>query len=434
MPFSIHQAAPRRAVIVAGSRTPFVRAFSEYMKLDTIALGTLAVRGLLEQTDLAPHEIDAIVWGGVVLPSTAPNVGREIGIDLDLPPSIEAMTVTRACASGLQALTEAAARIERGEADVVIAGGSDSTSNATVGLPQDFVQAMAPVAMGKKKGAMAYFSLLGQFMPPTRVLPKMPRIAERSTGEVMGESAEKMAKLNGISRASQDAFTVRSHQQAAAALDTDGYGREVSSVTVGEETVDRDTLVRRDTSEEKLARLRPVFDAEGSLTAGNSCGLTDGASATLLMSEEKAKALGYTPLAAFRSWAYVGVDPREQLLMGPALSMPLALERAGMTLADADLVDIHEAFAAQVLSVVSMLESDGFAKEKLGRDRAVGAVDPDRLNVYGGSISLGHPFAATGSRMANTMAQAIGRGDAGTALLGICAAGGLGASAVLEGV
>ena len=260
MPFSIHQSSPRRAVIVAGNRTPFVRAFSEYMKLDTIALGTHAVRGLIEQSEVDTSEIDAIIWGGVVLPTTAPNVGREIGIDLGLSPAIEAMTVTRACASGLQALTSAAARIERGEADVIIAGGSDSTSNATVGLPRDFVQALAPVAMGRKKGAMAYFSLLGQFFPPSRVLPKMPRIAERSTGEVMGESAEKMARLNGISRESQDAFTVRSHQQATSALAAEGYSLEVTGVPVGEDTIEKDTLVRGDTSEEKLARLRPVFD------------------------------------------------------------------------------------------------------------------------------------------------------------------------------
>jgi acetyl-CoA acyltransferase len=183
---------------------------------------------------------------------------------------------------------------------------------------------------------------------------------------------------------------------------------------------------------ERIAKLRPVFAKDGTLTAANSTALTDGASATLIMSEEKAKALGYTPLAAFRSWAYVGVDPRDQLLKGPALSMPLALKRAGMSLKDIGLVDIHEAFAAQVLSVLAMLESDTFAKEELGLSAAVGSVDPAILNVQGGSVALGHPFAATGSRMVNTMAHELASTDRETCLLGLCAAGGLGASAILE--
>ena len=183
-----------------------------------------------------------------------------------------------------------------------------------------------------------------------------------------------------------------------------------------------------------MEKLRPVFSKEGTLTAANSSTLTDGASATLIMSEAKAKALGLKPLAAFKSWAYAGVSPHDQVLKGPALSMPLALDRAGLTLADIDLVDMHEAFAAQVLSILSMLEDEDFARDELKRDHAVGAVDPSILNVHGGSIAIGHPFAATGSRMVNTMAHELSRSGKSTALLGICAAGGLGASAILERV
>jgi len=434
MPVSKDNQPARRAVVVAGNRTPFVKAFSEYLQLDTIALGVEAVGGLLERTQLDTQEIDALIWGGVLLPSLAPNVAREIVIDLDLPTSVEANTVTRACASGLQAITDAVAKIERGEADVIIAGGSDSTSNATLAMPEDFVRSVAPFAMGKTKGVGGFFGMLGGLFPPTRALPKMPKVAERSTGEVMGESAEKMAEIHGISREAQDELSARSHHRAAAAWESGRFEQEVTSVTVGDKTVERDLIVRGDTTIEKMARLKPVFSAEGTLTAANSSTLTDGASATLIMSEEKARALGFTPLAAFKSWAYSGVDPRDQLLKGPALSMPKALERAGLSLDEIDLIDMHEAFAAQVLSIVAMLEDADFGVRELGLAGAVGSVDTDKLNVHGGSVALGHPFAATGSRMVNTMAHELNRSGHRTALLGICAAGGLGAAAVMERV
>jgi len=432
MPVSQSNTVARRAVIVGGNRTPFVKAFSEFLHLDTIDLGVEAVRGLLDRTGLDAAELDGVIWGGVLLPSLAPNVAREIVLDLDLPASVEAMTVTRACASGLQAITDAVAKIERGEADVIIAGGSDSTSNATLAMPTEFVRSVAPFAMGKSSGVGGFFGMLGGLFPPTKALPKMPKVAERSTGEVMGESAEKMAGIHSISREAQDELSARSHHRAAAAWEEGVYDQEVTAVTVDGKTVERDTIVRGDTTVEKMARLRPVFSSDGTLTAANSSTLTDGASATLIMSEEKAKELGFTPLAAFRSWAYSGVDPREQLLKGPALSMPKALERAGLSLDEVDLIDMHEAFAAQVLSIVSMLEDPEFGKSELNRDGAVGTVDPDKLNVRGGSVALGHPFAATGSRMVNTVAHELHRSGKNTALLGICAAGGLGAAAVLE--
>ena len=432
MPVSKHNQTAQRAVIVAGNRTPFVKAFSEYLDLDTIALGVEAVSGLLKRTELDPDVIDGVIWGGVLLPSLAPNVAREIVIDLDLPTQIEANTVTRACASGLQAITDAVAKIERGEADVIIAGGSDSTSNATLAMPEDFVRSVAPFAMGKTKGVGGFFGMLGGLLPPTRALPKMPKVAERSTGEVMGESAEKMAAIHAITREAQDELSARSHHRASSAWESGLFDQEVTPVTIGDRTVDKDTIVRGDTNVEKMARLRPVFSKEGTLTAANSSTLTDGASATLIMSEAKAKALGFTPLATVRSWAYSGVDPRDQLLKGPALSMPKALERAGLSLDEVDLIDMHEAFAAQVLSVVAMLEDPRFGMTELGLDGAVGRIDSEKLNVNGGSVAIGHPFAATGSRMVNTMAHELKRSGKKTALLGICAAGGLGAAAVLE--
>ncbi|MEV0340061.1 acetyl-CoA C-acyltransferase [Nocardia sp. NPDC050713] len=426
--------AARRAVIVSGARTPFVRAFTDFTRMDSIALADAAVRGLLERTGLPGAQVQAIVWGGVILPSAAPNIAREIALDLRLDPGCEGYTVTRACASGLQAVTAAAAAIERGEYDIMIAGGSDSTSNAEVKLPQKLVHAGAPLALGKPK-VKDYLSAAAQLAPFTDILPSRPKIAERTTGEVMGESAEKMARIHGIGRAEQDEFAARSHQRAAAAIASGRFDDEVLRVRTPEGVdIERDGLVRADTSVEKLAKLKPVFAKEGTVTAGNASPLTDGASAVLLMSEQKARELGYRPLAAFRSWSYVSVDPTDQVLIGPAISMPRALDKAGMSLSDIDFVDVHEAFAAQTLSVLSALASDEWAKTRLDRDTAVGTVDIDKLNVHGGSVSLGHPFGATGARMVTTMANELARTGKNTALLGICAAGGIGASAVLERV
>jgi acetyl-CoA acyltransferase len=425
----------RRAVVVGGVRTPFVKAFGDFLTMDSIALAGAATKALLERVEVPHAQIDAIVWGGVILPGLAPNIAREVALDLKLPASVEGRTVTRACASGLQAVTDAIATIERGENDVVIAGGSDSTSNAEVKLPQKVVHAMAPVAFGKASTLQDYVGVLAQMMPLHEILPKMPKIAERTTGEVMGESAERMAKRNEITRQAQDDLALRSHQRAAAAIESGRFDREVAPVQTPQgEWVHRDNIVRGDTSMERLGKLRPAFAKDGTVTAGNASPLTDGAAAVLLMSEDKAKELGLKPLAAFRSWGYVGVDPSDQLLIGPALAVPKALKAAGMELSDIDLVDFHEAFAAQVLSVCKALASDNFARQRLGRDKKVGDIDPATLNVHGGSIAIGHPFGATGARMVTTMANEMQERDLETAVLGICAAGGLGAAAVMERV
>ena len=428
------KAAPkaRRAVIVRGCRTPFVKAFGPFLKMDSIDLGVAAVGGLLKKTEVPREAIDSIVWGGVILPGFSPNVAREIALDLHLPAKVEGMTVTRACASGLQAITTAAAAIERGDADVVIAGGSDSTSNAEIKLPQKVVHAMAPLAFGKATpGDMV--GVLSQLMPLSEIMPKKPEIAERTTGQVMGEAAEEMAKRNEISREAQDAFAERSHHRAAAAVAAGRFDDEIVPVKTPEgKWVHHDQLVRGSTSKEKLSKLRSVFAKNGTLTAGNSSALTDGASCVLLMSEEKALELGYTPLCYVNNWAYSAVDPADQLLIAPALSMPEAARKAGLTIDDIDLFDIHEAFAAQVLCVTKMLASDAFAKARSDADKAFGDIPEEKLNVHGGSVSLGHPFAATGARMATTMANELGSTESKYALLGICAAGGLGASAVLE--
>jgi acetyl-CoA acyltransferase len=271
---------------------------------------------------------------------------------------------------------------------------------------------------------------------PKDLAPIPPAIAERSTGKTMGHSAEDMAKANGITREAQDKFAVRSHAKAIAAWDAGIFDQEVMPYPLPpsfRDTVERDNIPRTDSTPEKLAGLRPVFDRKyGSVTAANASPLTDGASALLLMDESVAKAIGYEPKAYLKSYAFAAIDPNWQLLMGPAFATPLALDRAGMTLDDIDVVDMHEAFAAQVLSNVQAFASDEFAQTRLGRDKAIGVIDMDKFNIYGGSISLGHPFAATGARQIMTMANELDRRGGGTALITQCAAGGLGAAVVLE--
>jgi acetyl-CoA acyltransferase len=423
-----------RAVVVGGVRTPFVKAFGPYIDMSTIDLGAKAVDGLIDRTGVPRDEIEKIVWGSVIIPGYAPNVGREIALDLNLPPDLEGKTVSRACASGLQAVTDAVSAIERGQVDVAIAGGSDSTSNAEIKLPQKLTRSLAKIGYGKNDPADV-LGILSQINPLTDLIPEAPEIAERTTGEVMGESAERMAGRHNVTREEQDEFAVRSHHRAADAIASGRFDREVVPVeTPDGEWVHNDRIVRGDTDIDQLSKLRPVFKKDGTLTAANSTPLTDGAASVLLMSESKARELGFEPKATLKSWSYTGVDPADQLLMGPAIAMPQALEDAGMELEDADLVDIHEAFAAQVLSVLRMLESDAFARRWLDRDEAVGEIEPEDLNVHGGSVAIGHPFAATGARMTTTMANELNTTDNETALLGICAAGGLGVGAVMEAV
>jgi acetyl-CoA acyltransferase len=423
-----------RAVIVCGSRTPFTGVFGPFKNMDSIDLGCAAVDGLLKKTGIDAEQVDALFWGGVVLPPLSPNVGREIVIDLKLPPQIQAKTVSRACASGLQAITDAVAAIENGDAEVIIAGGGDSSSNVSLTLPPEVMRAVGPYGLGKAGLVATLKKMLG--LLPFKWLPKQPAVAERSTGETMGDSAERMAKENDIPRQAQDELAARSQANAAAAWENGKLAAEVTPVTTPSgKVVDQDLLMRPGVTLQKLSRLRPAFDkksGKGTLTAGNSSALTDGAAAVLIMSEAKAAELGMTPLAAIKSWSYVGVDPADQLLIGPAIAMPKALQKAGLTMADMDVIDIHEAFAAQVLSVTQKLGDAEWCSSQGCAESCT--VDETKLNILGGSIALGHPFAATGARMVTTMANELHRSGKKYAVIGICAAGGLGAAAVLERV
>ena len=422
----------RRVAIVAGVRTPFAKAGTALKNLTATELGKLCVAELIQRTELDGKEVDAVVYGTVVPSVIAPNIAREVSLLPLLPKGVEAVTVSRACASANQAITDAADQILLGHHDVVIAGGAESLSNVPILHSRSMSEKL--VALSKAKTLGQRFAIASSIRPKDLV-PIAPAIAEPSTGESMGESAEKMAKINHISREEQDQFALRSHRLAAVGLEDGRLTNEIEPMWVPpkyEQTLTADNGVRKDTSIEQLRGLKPVFDRRyGTVTAGNASPLTDGGSAVLLMSEEKARALGYTPLAYIRSYAYAALDPGEQLLMGPVLAAPVALERAKLALKDIDLIEMHEAFAAQVLCNLKGLASREWA-ERAGYSKPVGEVDRSKLNVMGGSISIGHPFGATGGRILTTLCNELARRDAQFGLMTVCAAGGMGHAMVVE--
>ena len=427
-------ASPRRPVIVAGLRTPFARSGTVFKDVSAVQLARRVTQELLERTGLDGRVVDEVAFGQVIQSVLAPNVAREVSLLPQLPREIPAYSLNRACASAGSAITYAADQINLGHADVVLAGGVESLSDIPIlhskRMSQILVEASKARTLGQRLGAFSR-------VRPGDLVPVSPAIAEPSTGESMGQSAEKMAKENGITREAQDRVALMSHHRAAAATASGRLGAEIAPWFGGrgmDEVVTTDNLIRADTSMEALAGLKPVFDRRyGSVTAGNSSPLTDGAAVTLMMDETKARALGYRPLAAIRSYALAAVDPGWQLLMGPAYAVPRALDRAGITWKELGLVEIHEAFAAQVLSNAQAWASKEWAK-KLGRAEPLGEVDWDRTNVHGGSIAIGHPFGATGARIATTLANEMVARDVEFGLISICAQGGMGFAMVLQRV
>ncbi|HEX3534471.1 MAG TPA: acetyl-CoA C-acyltransferase FadI [Gemmatimonadaceae bacterium] len=422
----------RRVAIVAGVRTPFAKAGTAFKSISAIDLGKLCVAELLQRTNLDGKEVQALVFGTVIPSVIAPNIAREVSLLPLLPKGVQAYSVSRACASANQAITDAADQIALGHLDVAIAGGSESLSNIPILHAQGFADAL--VLASKAKSFAARLKALSRIRPKDLV-PVTPAIAEPSTGETMGQSAEKMAKLNAIAREEQDHFALRSHRLAAAGTSDGRLTAEIMPVYIPprfESVLTSDNGIREDTSYEQLAALKPVFDRKyGSVTAGNSSPLTDGGACVLLMNEEKARALGYPPLGIIRSYAYAALDPGEQLLQAPVLAAPVALKRAGLTLKDIDLVEMHEAFAAQVLSNLKGFESKYWA-ERAGFSQPVGEVDRAKLNVMGGSIAIGHPFGATGARITTTLLNELRRRGGQFGLMTVCAAGGMGFAMVVE--
>lgn len=421
-----------RIAIVAGLRTPFAKMATNFHGVPAVDLGKMVVNELMLRQELDPGIVEQLVYGQVVQMPAAPNIAREIVLGTGMSVHTDAYSVSRACATSFQSTANIAESMMAGNIEVGIAGGADSTSVSPIGVSKRLARALVDLqktkTMGQKLNILKKLGIKD-------LLPVPPAVAEYSTGLSMGQTAEQMAKTHGISRQQQDELAHRSHSLAAQNWEAGNLDSEVMTAYPEpyKEAFIRDNNVRFDSKIEGYAKLRPVFDKKhGSVTAANATPLTDGASAILMMTEKRAKALGYQALGYIKSYAFSAIDVWEDMLMGPSYATPVALERAGMTLDDLSLIEMHEAFAAQTLANVKMFASDTFAQEKLGRKKALGDIDMDKFNVMGSSLAYGHPFAATGTRMITQMLNELNRRGGGTGLVTACAAGGLGAAMVLE--
>lgn len=425
--------ASDRVVIVSGARTPFVRARTVFGKMSPAALGGITLRETIARSGLDPKLVEEIYFGIVSAPAEGSNISREALFDSGLPQTIPCTTVNRYCASSAESVAGIVAKIQSGQIEIGIAGGVESISSIRALFSQTATDFFSDFA--RKKTPSQKLQHLSKFKA-SYLAPMAPGIVEATTGLSMGQSADLMARHFGVGRLEQDEYTVSSHQKAALGWEDGFFKTHVIGVPTKDGTlIERDTDIRSDTSVEKLSKLRPVFYKDGTITAGNASPLTDGASAVMLMKESKARELGLKPIAAIRSVAAAAIDiTKEPLLIGPVYAIPRALKAAGITWNDLDLFEIHEAFAGQVLSTFRAIESDTFAKEKLGLAGKIGTVDMAKVNPHGGSIPLGHPFGATGTRMVLQAAHGLKAKNKNLALISICAASGLGAVLVIESV
>jgi acetyl-CoA acyltransferase len=421
-----------RIAIVAGLRTPFAKQATAFHGVPAVDLGKIVVNELLQKHDIDPAIIDQLVFGQVVQMPEAPNIAREIVLGTGMNVSTDAYSVSRACATSFQSTVNVAESIMAGHVDVGIAGGADSSSVAPVGVSKKLARTLVDLTKARSLGQrLSLLSRLGL----KDLLPVSPAVAEYSTGISMGETAEQMAKTYQISREDQDALAHRSHTLATKSWQDGKLAGEVMTAHAEpyKNFIDKDNCIRENSVLESYAKLKPVFDRKhGTVTAATSTPLTDGGAAILLMREGRAKELGYKPLGYIRSFGFAAIDVWQDMLMGPSYATPIALARAGMNLADLDLIEMHEAFAAQALANMKMFGSAKFAREHLGRDKAIGDIDMDKFNVMGGSLAYGHPFAATGARLITQTLNELNRRGGGVGLTTACAAGGLGAAMIVE--
>ena len=425
-------AAGDRIAIVAGLRTPFAKQATYFHGVPALDMGKMVVQELLNRYSLDPREVEQLVYGQVVQMPKAPNIAREIVLGTSLPVTTDAYSVSRACATSFQTTVNVLESMMAGNISVGIAGGADSSSVLPIGVSRALAHALVDLNKARTLGQRLAILKRLRFKD---LMPVPPAIAEYSTGLTMGDTAEQMAKTHNISRADQDALAHRSHTLAHESWEAGKLDGEVMTAYAEpyKDFLKRDNTVRSDSKLEGYAKLRPVFDKKhGSVTAANSTALTDGASAILLMTESKAKALGYEVLGYIRSYAFSAIDVWEDMLMGPSYATPIALDRAGMKLSDLTLIEMHEAFAAQTLANMKMFASKKFAQDKLGRSEAIGEIDMDKFNVMGGSLAYGHPFAATGVRLITQTLNELKRRGGGVGLTTACAAGGLGAAMIVE--
>ncbi|WP_046224377.1 acetyl-CoA C-acyltransferase FadI [Vibrio sp. ECSMB14106] len=421
-----------RVAVVAGLRTPFARQSTEFSQVPAVDLGKMVVSEMLARTDVDPALIEQVVFGQVVQMPEAPNIAREIVLGTGMDINTDAYSVTRACATSFQAAVNVTESIMAGVIDVGIAGGADSSSVLPIGVSKKLAANL--LALSKTKTMGQKLKIL-KTLSVKDLMPVPPAVAEYSTGLSMGQTAEQMAKTHGITREAQDALAHRSHSLASQAWKEGKIKGEVMTAFPApyKKYLAEDNNIRHDSTVEGYAKLRPAFDRKyGSVTAANATPLTDGGAAVMLMREGKAKELGLEVLGYIRGYAFSAIGVETDMLMGPTYATSQVLKNTGLDLSDLTLIEMHEAFAAQVLANVKMFASDEFAQKNLGRDKAIGEIDMEKFNVLGSSIAYGHPFAATGARMMTQTLRELKRRGGGLALNTACAAGGLGAAMILE--
>ncbi|XP_067931547.1 trifunctional enzyme subunit beta, mitochondrial-like [Watersipora subatra] len=428
---TLKKAGQKDIVLVEAVRTPFLQSGTQYKNLMPHDLQREAYKALLKRTGLDPADAGYVIGGIVIQEVKTSNIAREAAMGAGIPDSVPAHTVTMACISSNQAITTGIGYINSGMVDNFIAGGTEFMSDVPIRHSRKMRAIMLQSTKAKTTGQK--LALFSKVLNPSVWNPELPAVAEFSTNEVMGHSADRLAAAFEVSRQEQDDFAFRSHSLAKKAQD-EGLLDDVIPVKVPgvDETVDKDNGIRP-TPLEKMASLKAAFiKPHGTVTAANSSFLTDGASACLVMTEEKAKRLGYKPLAYLRNFTYTAMDPKDQLLLGPARSMPKVLDQAGLELKDIDVFEFHEAFAGQILANLKALDSDWFAQNEMNRPAKYGAPDLSKFNLWGGSLSIGHPFAATGVRLVQTAAKRLRKEDGQFGVVAACAAGGLGHAMVVE--
>lgn len=421
-----------KPVFIDGVRSPFVKSFGALEKADCLELYSRVVDGLLRKLEIDPMEIDEISAGVVVPQPKNGNVARDAVINLGLPAHIHGYTVNRQCTSSLHTIADVAKEVKSGHPLMGLAGGVEVLSDVPITYSKEARQFL--LALNKAKSPADKLAIVAHF-DAKAWLPQAPAIAEPLTGLTMGDSAEIMAKINGITREAQDTFALASHQKAAAAQKSGRFDEEIVSIWAPDryEAIEKDNLIRGDTTLEKLMSLRPAFDkAYGTITAGNSSALTDGAAVALITDETRARALGLKPKSRIIDSFFVGVDPLEQLLIGPAVVIPYLLKRNGLNIDNIDLFEIHEAFAAQVLSCLKSMESKDFCQRYFGDSKAFGTIPDEKLNVNGGALAIGHPFGATGARLVTTLSNELIHSNKNLGLIAICAAGGMAGAMLIE--
>ena len=419
----------RRVAIIGGNRVPFARSNTAYSKVSNQELLTSALRGLVDRFGLEGQRLGEVVAGAVIKHSRDFNLTRESALSSGLAPETPAYDIQQACGTGLEAAILVANKIALGQIECGIAGGTDTTSDAPIGVGEGLREILLDLNRAKTAGER--LKVLSRFRP-SHLKPEIPQNGEPRTGLSMGGHCQITAREWSIPRDEQDKLAYESHQKLASAYD-EGFFKDLMTPLAG---LEKDNILRPDTTLEKLATLKPVFDREnGTMTAANSTALTDGASGVLLASEEWAKA-NNMEIKAYLTFSEVAavdfVDKKEGLLMAPAYAVPRMLEKAGLTLQDFDFYEIHEAFAAQVLSTLKAWEDPAFCKDRLGLEKPLGSIDRNKLNVKGSSLATGHPFAATGGRIVATLAKLLEEKGSGRGLISICAAGGQGVTAILE--